>query len=777
MRGAWRLLGLGSWVLLLLLGGGLVFSRLHPSGDLRSFMPPPVTPAQHIVMDQLGDGPGSRLLMLAIGGVGEHQAAALSKALARRLAGHPAYTEVLNGTPDISTVAGRLLPYRYLLLPEAQGVARLTSSALRDQLAERVDDLSSPAASLIEPWLPRDPTLAIAALAERWAPVNSPRHLDGVWLSSRHEALLVVQTRAGGFDPVAQRAAIGGIQKAFASLPGAADARLDISGPGYFSVVTSAQTRRQADWMGLCSGLGFALLLLLAYRRWSPLLLAVLPMASGALAGLLVLSCWFASVHGITLAFGITLLGVAQEYPLRLLSHRRPGEDAVVTIRRLWPLLLTAILSASIAYAAFYATRVQGLMQLAVFTVTALLVAGACTRWWLPHLLPPVARDSATTPGLSALRRRLDQLPRPRWLAGVVALASILVIGLAPGPFWQNDLSALTPIAPALLQKDAYLRHELGVADVRYLLVIPGPGLQQVLARSEQLEAPLQQLQARGALAGLNLPSFYLPSEASQRRRQRQLPDAATLRASLAAAVQGLPFRAGLFQPFLDDVAQARILPPLTAQQIESLPLGQALTGLLVQQDGQWLGLATVAEVHDPQAIRRLLLRAETPAYLLDLKATTESLVESYRYRMLWALGMAGLLLVVTVVVALGSLRRAWRVLLPMTLATLLVLAVERGCGLPLSLFHLIALVLAAGLGLHYALFFEQDSDDPAERLRILHATVVCVISALLVFGLLALSAIPVLRAIGMTVGLGVAFHFTLSALLAHRQTGPESSV
>ena len=124
---------------------------------------------------------------------------------------------------------------------------------------------------------------------------------------------------------------------------------------------------------------------------------------------------------------------------------------------------------------------------------------------------------------------------------------------------------------------------------------------------------------------------------------------------------------------------------------------------------------------------------------------------------------------------SLRSGRRARQILLPMSLATLLVLAVERGAGLPLTLFHLIALVLAAGLGLHYALFFEQDSEDPAERLRILHATVVCVISALLVFGLLALSSIPVLRAIGLTVGLGVAFHFTLSALLAPRRKGPES--
>jgi len=76
-------------------------------------------------------------------------------------------------------------------------------------------------------------------------------------------------------------------------------------------------------------------------------------------------------------------------------------------------------------------------------------------------------------------------------------------------------------------------------------------------------------------------------------------------------------------------------------------------------------------------------------------------------------------------------------------------------------------------LGLHYALFFERRTGDEREDLRTLHATLVCVASALLVFGVLALSSVPVLRAIGLTVALGVAFHFTLSVLMAPHVANP----
>ena len=107
-----------------------------------------------------------------------------------------------------------------------------------------------------------------------------------------------------------------------------------------------------------------------------------------------------------------------------------------------------------------------------------------------------------------------------------------------------------------------------------------------------------------------------------------------------------------------------------------------------------------------------------------------------------------------------------------MALTTLLILAVLRGFGVELNLFHLVALILAAGLGLDYALFFDHAGDDRDDQLRTLHALVVCSLMTLLVFSLLALSSIPVLRAIGSTVAIGVLGNFVL-ALLVSRQVVP----
>ena len=767
MRSRARLVLLLLWLLVLAGLGGLIAQRLQVSTDLRSFMPAPTTPDQRLLMEQVGEGPGSRLLLLAIGGAqGDAALAALSQGLLAQLQGDRRYAQVANGRFDLGALDARLLPYRYLLSPTLDSET-LDAGFLTDQLQQRLDDLSSPAASLFKDLLPRDPTLEVLKLAERWAPATAPQVREGVWFSRQGEALLLVQTVAPGFDPNAQQLAIAGIEQAFHRLPGSAHATLQLSGPGYFSVVVNAQTRAQADWIGRISTVGFILLLLLAYRSVSSLLLAALPVASGALAGIAALTLVYPHVHGITLAFGFTLLGVAQEYPIRVLSHRRAGEDALASVRDLWPLLLIAIASACIAYLAFYASGVNGLKQLAVFTIVGLLAAGFSTRYLLPHLLPARAHDVATTRWLIAARGFVDRLPRPRWIPLLVALAIASMLALAPGPFWQNDLAALTPLPQDLLQRDARLRAALGAPDVRYLLILQASSAQGVLALSETIEPQVDALVARRAVDAIELPSRYLPSAATQRVRQRKLPDRAVLQQALDQARAGLPFRRGLFAPFVDDVETARSLPPLTPQAFAQNPLGQRLAAMLLPRDGHWLGLGTVSGVHDVAALQALAQRSGGAVRLLDLKGAAESLVVSYRTRILQALLAATVLLLLTITLALRSVRRAWHVLAPMTLATFLVLAVERVAGIEISLFHLVALILAAGLGLHYALFFERDTGDPAEQRRTLHATIVCVLSALLVFGMLAWATIPVLRAIGLTVSLGVAFHFCLSILMA----------
>src|SRR5690606_14375695 len=95
-QGRARLALLLGWVALLALGGVLLSRALVMEEDLRRFLPTPRTPAQVLLVDELGDGPGSRMLLLAVSGADEETLAAHSRALAAELAARPEIALVAN---------------------------------------------------------------------------------------------------------------------------------------------------------------------------------------------------------------------------------------------------------------------------------------------------------------------------------------------------------------------------------------------------------------------------------------------------------------------------------------------------------------------------------------------------------------------------------------------------------------------------------------------------------------------------------------------------------
>ena len=757
------------WLAALLLAGWAVSRTLELSGDLRKFMPAPQTPAQTLLIDELGEGPGSRLLLVALEGDAPDTLAAISRAMRASLSADEAFALVANGDDaGLDGIPDTLRPYRYLLSTTLD-TQRFDVATLREAFDQRVQDLGSPAAALIEPLLPSDPTLETLAVAEALQPAGAPQRLHGVWFDrAGQRALLALETRAAGFDPTGQAAAVAAVHAAFDAARGAGPATLAMTGPGAFSVEIGARTQREASLIGTVDSIVFALLLMLAYRSWRAPLLGALPLATGGLAGLAAVALAFDGVHGITLAFGFTLIGVAQDYPIHLFSHIRPDVSPRASVRGLWRTLATGVVATCIAYLTFLVSGVEGLEQLAVFTIVGLGTAGLATRFALPALIVPGQWNPIATPGLATAWRAIDRLPRlPATAALALAAVAVAVAALAPGRFWENDLSRLTPVPAPAMALDTQLRRELGAPDVRYVIAIETANPEAALRAGEAIDPQLDQLRVAGALDGFDLASRYLPSAATQRARQQRLPGDNELKMSLAAALADSPFVADAFDPFVADVARAREASPLGVEDLADTPLATGVDGLLLQRNGGTTALVSLTGLHDAGAVARVA--QAHGGQLLDLKQASESLVAEYRGRVLGALGLAAVLLGLTVLASLRSVRRTLRVLAPMALTTLLVLAVLRALGVELNLFHLVALILGAGLGLDYALFFDHAGDDRDEQLRTLHAVMVCSVITFAVFALLAASSIPVLRAIGGTVALAVVCNFVLSLLVTRR--------
>ena len=189
---------LACWIAVVAVLGWIVDRNLVVGTDLRLFMPSPQTAQERLVLEEIGEGPASRLLLLAISGPDPQAVADTSIALAADLRDSPEFRWVANGQGDVESIPERLLAYRYLLSPTLDA-APLDASFLRRSSRTALHDLASPAAGFLEPWLPRDPTLELLKLAESWQPARQPRLLYDVWFdASGRQALLVAETRARG---------------------------------------------------------------------------------------------------------------------------------------------------------------------------------------------------------------------------------------------------------------------------------------------------------------------------------------------------------------------------------------------------------------------------------------------------------------------------------------------------------------------------------------------------------------------------------------------------
>ncbi len=558
-------LGAGLW--LAALTAALLWASFGTTvrNDMTSFMPRAATPTQRLLMNELREGPVARLTIITLGhaeGVAARDAlAASSKRLAARLRASGAFVRVANGEQLFDDAErDRLFAYRYLLAPGVRS-ERFTAASLADALRTRLRELASPVPYFDRPWLSRDPTAEMRAMLLAWRGQGQPRAYRGVWFDADGEhALLLAQTRAPGFDMDAQEAAQAIIRDA-AGEDGSIV--LGLSGPGVFAVTSREIVRADTRRLGIMAGVAALFILLVGYRSVRLLAIGGLPLLTAVAAGIVAVNGIFGAIHGIVLAFGITVIGVAIDYPIHLFSHLNGGENPRRSLDSVWPTIRLGAITTAMGYLAMSGTDFPGLTQFATFAVAGLLAAAACTRWGLVGWLPDTFAPRYPTPISDRYKRR----PRPgrAWAGLVLAAGAVALVYLLShdGAHWEDDIAALSPIPESVMARDRHLHAQLGVPDTNHILLLEAPDAQAALAASEAVAADLETLVADGVITRFDLPSRYLSSAATQRLRQRGLPEPDELRARLDRAGYGLPFKEGLFEPFVADVAEARTLPPL----------------------------------------------------------------------------------------------------------------------------------------------------------------------------------------------------------------------
>ena len=794
----------------------LVVAGSQFTADMSAFLPRDPSPRQQILIEQISEGIASRSLIVAIEGAPSAPLAKLSESMGQQLRSGTDFSSASNGQGLASGKDQALLfENRYLLSP-AMAPARMETAGLRAAVAESLVEVSSATGLFSKSLLGRDPTGESLEVIKRIIPASQPLDTDGVWMNAAQtRALLLLQTKAQGSDLDAQEAAHTAIRQSFSEAQVrvgglASQASLRFSGPGVFAVNARDAIKSEAARLSAIGTIMVLGLLWLIYRSVTTLVLGILPVVTGAMAGIAAVGLGFPSVHGMTLGFGITLIGEAVDYAIYLFVQYTPTSIAtsIATASAssstgnekgaqpthsfassFWPTIRLGVLTSIVGFSTLLLSGFTGLAQLGLFSIVGIVVAAITTRYILPALLPKnfsVKQPKKLGPFLAAAAHSLGAL---KLLAVVITVIALAVLLLRRDNLWSLELGGLSPVPEAAQKLDADLRADMGAPDAGMLVVVKGSSSETALQLSEDVAARLEPLVSQGQLGGFQAPSTYLPSQRTQSARQASLPDDAELRRRTAIALDGLPLRPERLEEFFLDVARAKTSPLLTRASLQGTSLSLGVDSLLTQSTkppGEWtalIALQPLTQVGVVQPLKADVIQAaladlsdsaKPSVFLVELGNEAKNIYKAYLREAIF-LSAAGFVAIIGLLFfALRSWRRVVRIVLPLLASTAMVAAAVATVKGNLTLLHLVGLLLVIAIGSNYALFFDQrsrisPSASASSDQNMLSSLFFANLTTVLGFGLLAFSSVPVMSAIGLTVGTGTFLALVLSAIFAVR--------
>ena len=542
----------------------------------------------------------------------------------------------------------------------------------------------------------------------------------------------------------------------------------------------ASSARHEVSTIGNGSLLGVVALMLLVFRKIRVLLLALLPLGAGVIAGLVCTLLYSGEIHLITLVFGSSVIGVAMDYSLHYLAeHYKTSSDVHAgrraALQRIFPGITFAMLTSAIAYAAIGFAPFPVLRQIAIFSSAGLVMAWLSVVLLYPHVLPPLQYQSRVWLQWSG---KLDQCLRAvfaRRASKILVL--LLVFAMLPGVLSlhaNDDLRLLQSPEASIVATEKKVQDLTGFRQSGRFFLVEGDTEQHVLERTEMLGDWL----AENHIAS-DLITHYVPSQNRQRENYqllRSLYFTDTQNGASSSFADQWQKTLGFAPDIMGRAAQRVQMPPqhwMTPDDVKATPLAQQLQRFqLVKTPRGFIAAAFVSGDVDSAMLQAWAVQ-HTGVHWMDPVADISVLLKHYREKSALTMVYAYALIALLLCWRYGVLSAVYVLLAP-ALAAWITLGCLGYAGVAINLFHVLALLLVLGVGIDYSIFF---AESESHRDSTMLAVILSTITTLLSFGLLALSQTAAISGFGVVVSIGMVCALLFSPLAQHKHAVEKISV
>jgi predicted exporter len=607
---------------------------------------------------------------------------------------------------------------------------------LAERTAARLEAfLYRPEAVGFQDLLHADPLLLVPGAADRLqgfadAAADGPTHGVLIW------ALL----RASALETEGQAAASAALGRAELELS-AEDPGIALRWSGVVRLAAESRRRIEGEFsrLNLLSLAAVLAVVLACVRRPVRALLLVPVVLFSVLGAWTAVIAAFERVHVVVFVVGSLLRGVAIDYGLYIFlqAPARPGEPYAGKVGRLMKPLLASSLTVVLGFSMLLGSDLPLVRQVGAFVGAGLLAALGSAILWFAQVDDPfleTRRFARARPGSPALRGAARAV---LLVAAVVALA---------GPWrltWRDDVRDLQVPSPELESNDGDLRSRFGDRGDRMVYLTQGA------TPTEARDSLDRFLAWHGrAFPGTGVLSFgsLLPSPAEWAALPARLAGLEAFGADLGAALSRHGFDPSAFAAFGDEFARWRAVRGTEPYDAFVGSLGASLRGpvaLTLASHGGACWFVTLAD-HPPGAEPP----ADTHTFSSHELENLNGLFGRYRMSAL-RLSTLGLGIIGLSVFAIYGWRRGLGIFAVPCGSCLFAFGLFGLLGHPLNLFHLLGAFLGVCLAHNYAIFTWESAargETPPPSIRI---SASCAAAS---FGVLALSGIPVVAALGSMV-------------------------
>lgn len=717
---------------------------------------------------ELVDSPLARRMMLSIEGPDARSAA---RELASFLRSHPEVSWVEAGADEnfLRGIYELYFERRMFLISSSptQQIPEMFEPAALDERADRLlERLSRPGSMLEARAAPADPLGLFDRITQRLL-AFSPRF--AVAAQADDLAFIMLGLRSSPFDSSRQSPLLDDIEAEFSRLNARrADALvLEESGVNRFAVASERSVRSDIDFISLLSISVVCSLFLLVFRSLRHLAIAIVTPLAGFAVAMSVAVSLPGPVHGVTLGFGFILLGVAIDYAIHLMTHQSlapPSTPPRVTLAEIRPSLLLSGLTTTLAFCVLALSDFPGLGEMGRFAAIGIPVSLAATFAVVPAFLGETGSPSAVQLALaSAAVRFVDWLAeRPRSIALVLGIFALVSAAGLPRLHWDDDPAALLIMDEQLRSESERVRDRVSDFDGGRFVVGLAASSEAALQLNDEIARRLAELVASGELEGIGSLHSFLWSESLQRENLATLRAVPDLGARIEASFTSRGFRPGTFRPFVADVASPHA-GPLLPEHVRSSPLARVLDAL-VELDGRWAVVTFLRGVRNGESIRAAI--GELPgAHYVDQKQIVAGVYEGFRRSTVRMVSIGAVCVFLILLIRYRSFSLGFLAFLPSALGALATLGWFGLLNLPVNVVSAVSLLVVLGMGVDYGIFAVDAARSPERSGATLSSLLLSCLTSVFVFGVLALSSQPALRAIGLTTGIGILVALALSPI------------